>query len=84
MDIIWFLLIGLIAGWIAAHIMKGRGFGLFGGMGVIVGIVAIIAILAISYFVFERMQMQEMPKEEDSPGIILELNGGSGNTSSAN
>lgn len=52
------------------------------GMGVIVGIVAIIAILAISYFVFERMQLREVPKE-NSPGIILELNGGSGNQSSA-
>ena len=52
------------------------------GMGVIVGIVAIIAILAISYFVFERMQTQEVPKE-DSPGIILDINGGGGNSSGA-
>ncbi len=53
------------------------------GMGVIVGIVAIIAILAISYFVFEQMQLREVPNEEESPGIILELNGGTGNQSSA-
>jgi len=40
MDIIWFLFIGLIAGWIAAHIMKGRGFGLFGD--IIVGIIGAV------------------------------------------
>ena len=40
MDIIWFLIIGLIAGWIAAHIMKGRGFGLFGD--IVVGIIGAV------------------------------------------
>ena len=28
MNFIWFLLIGLIAGWLAGQIMKGKGFGL--------------------------------------------------------
>jgi uncharacterized membrane protein YeaQ/YmgE (transglycosylase-associated protein family) len=32
MHLIWFLLIGLIAGWIAAHIARGRGFGLLGDL----------------------------------------------------
>lgn len=51
-------------------------------MGVIVGIVAIVAIFVLIYFVILRMQLREVPKE-NSPGIILELNGGSGNKSSA-
>jgi len=29
MSIIWFLVIGLIAGWLAGMITKGRGFGIF-------------------------------------------------------
>lgn len=28
----WFLLIGLIAGWIAGQLMRGRGFGLLGNL----------------------------------------------------
>ena len=34
---LYFILIGLIAGWIAGRIMKGRGFGLLGN--IVVGIV---------------------------------------------
>ncbi len=37
MDILWFLLIGLIAGWIAGQIMKGGGYGIVGD--IVVGIV---------------------------------------------
>ncbi|MCR4280250.1 MAG: GlsB/YeaQ/YmgE family stress response membrane protein [Candidatus Komeilibacteria bacterium] len=37
MDILLFLLIGLLAGWIASLIVKGRGFGLIGDM--VVGVV---------------------------------------------
>jgi len=37
MDFVVFLLIGLLAGWIAGKIMKGRGFGLFGNL--LVGVV---------------------------------------------
>ncbi|KKW42827.1 MAG: Transglycosylase-associated protein [Candidatus Magasanikbacteria bacterium GW2011_GWA2_56_11] len=37
MEFLWFILIGLIAGWIAGVIMKGRGFGVLGD--IIVGIV---------------------------------------------
>jgi uncharacterized membrane protein YeaQ/YmgE (transglycosylase-associated protein family) len=33
----WFLLIGLIAGWLAGKIMKGSGFGLIGDL--VVGVV---------------------------------------------
>ncbi len=36
-DFIWFLIIGLIAGWLAGKIMKGRGFGLLGDL--VVGVI---------------------------------------------
>jgi len=36
-NIIWLLLVGLVAGWLAGLIMKGRGFGVIGN--IIVGIV---------------------------------------------
>lgn len=40
MDLIWFLLIGAIAGWLAGLLVKGKGFGVFGNIGVgIVGAV---------------------------------------------
>lgn len=35
--LIWFLLIGLIAGWLAGQVMRGGGFGLIGDM--IVGVI---------------------------------------------
>ena len=34
MLIIWFLFVGAIAGWLAGLIVKGRGFGLLGDIGV--------------------------------------------------
>jgi uncharacterized membrane protein YeaQ/YmgE (transglycosylase-associated protein family) len=37
MYIIWFLIIGLVAGWLAGQIMKGKGFGLVGNL--IVGVI---------------------------------------------
>lgn len=37
MDIVWLLLIGLIAGWLAGQLMKGGGFGVVGD--IVVGIV---------------------------------------------
>lgn len=37
MNLIWFLMIGLVAGWLAGHVMRGRGFGLLGNL--IVGVV---------------------------------------------
>ena len=30
MEIIWFILIGLVAGWLAGKITKGSGFGIIG------------------------------------------------------
>lgn len=37
MQFLWFLLIGLAAGWLAGQIMKGGGFGLLGDL--IVGVI---------------------------------------------
>lgn len=36
MYLLWFLLIGLIAGWLAGKVFRGRGFGVIGN--IIVGI----------------------------------------------
>jgi uncharacterized membrane protein YeaQ/YmgE (transglycosylase-associated protein family) len=33
-NLVWFLLIGLVVGWMAGYIMKGRGFGIFGNIAV--------------------------------------------------
>lgn len=40
LDLIYFLLIGLIAGWLAGNIMKGHGLGLLGNL--VVGVVGAI------------------------------------------
>ncbi len=37
MSLLWFLLIGAAAGWIAGQFMKGRGFGLVGN--IVVGVI---------------------------------------------
>lgn len=37
MSLISFLIIGLLAGWIASHLMEGKGYGLLGD--IIIGIV---------------------------------------------
>jgi uncharacterized membrane protein YeaQ/YmgE (transglycosylase-associated protein family) len=37
MNIVWFVLVGLIAGWLAGVLMKGGGFGVLGD--IVVGIV---------------------------------------------
>ena len=38
--VLWFVLIGLIAGWLAGLIMKGRGFGLIGD--ILVGVIGAV------------------------------------------
>jgi uncharacterized membrane protein YeaQ/YmgE (transglycosylase-associated protein family) len=40
MGIIWFVLIGLVAGWLAGQIMKGSGFGVIGD--IVVGVLGAI------------------------------------------
>ncbi len=37
MHILWFILLGLAAGWLAGKIMKGKGFGLVGDF--VVGVI---------------------------------------------
>jgi uncharacterized membrane protein YeaQ/YmgE (transglycosylase-associated protein family) len=36
-SLIWFLIVGIIAGWLAGKVMRGRGFGVLGDL--IVGII---------------------------------------------
>jgi uncharacterized membrane protein YeaQ/YmgE (transglycosylase-associated protein family) len=40
MSLIWFLLIGLLAGWLAGKLMSGGGFGLVGNM--VLGVVGAV------------------------------------------
>ena len=40
MSLLWFLIIGAAAGWIAGQLMKGRGFGLLGN--IVVGILGAV------------------------------------------
>lgn len=40
MDILWFLIIGGVAGWIAGEMVRGHGFGILGN--VVVGIVGAV------------------------------------------
>jgi len=49
MHILWFLLIGLCAGWLAGQIVKGGGFGLVGDL--IVGIIGAL----IGGFLFSEL-----------------------------
>jgi uncharacterized membrane protein YeaQ/YmgE (transglycosylase-associated protein family) len=37
MSLLWFLLVGLIAGWLAGLIMKGSGYGILGD--IVIGII---------------------------------------------
>ena len=37
MNIVWFIVVGLVAGWLAGQLMKGGGFGVVGD--IVVGIV---------------------------------------------
>lgn len=32
MDLLWFLIIGILAGWLAGQVMKGGGYGLIGDL----------------------------------------------------
>lgn len=37
MEFVWFIIVGLVAGWLAGTVMKGGGFGLVGD--IVVGII---------------------------------------------
>ena len=47
MGILWFLLIGLAAGWLAGQIMKGGGYGLLGDL--VVGVIGAL----VGGFIFD-------------------------------
>ncbi len=49
MDIIWFLLVGLIAGWLAGVIVRGGGFGVIGD--IVVGIIGAL----VGGFIFRAL-----------------------------
>ena len=36
-DLVWFLIVGIVAGWLAGVVMKGGGFGLIGDL--VVGVI---------------------------------------------
>jgi uncharacterized membrane protein YeaQ/YmgE (transglycosylase-associated protein family) len=40
MQLLWFLLIGLVAGWLAGQLMKGGGYGLIGDL--VIGVVGAV------------------------------------------
>ena len=46
-NFLYFILIGLVAGWLAGRIMKGRGYGLFGNL--VIGVVGAF----IGAYIFE-------------------------------
>ncbi len=49
MELLWFILIGLCAGWLAGQLMKGGGFGIVGD--IVVGVLGAL----IGGFVFGRL-----------------------------
>ncbi|WP_137893135.1 GlsB/YeaQ/YmgE family stress response membrane protein [Ramlibacter sp. 2FC] len=49
MNFIWFLLVGLVAGWLAGQLVKGGGFGLVGDL--VVGVVGAL----IGGFIFSSL-----------------------------
>lgn len=51
-SLLWFLLIGLAAGWLAGTIMKGSGFGLIGNL--VVGVIGAL----LGGFIFDVLSIQ--------------------------
>jgi uncharacterized membrane protein YeaQ/YmgE (transglycosylase-associated protein family) len=49
MEFVWFIIIGLVAGWLAGVVMKGGGFGVIGD--IVVGVVGAL----IGGWLFTRM-----------------------------
>ena len=44
MEIIWFILIGLVAGWLAGQIIHGSGFGIIGD--IVLGVLGALPLVA--------------------------------------
>ena len=53
MEFVWFILIGLVAGWLAGKLMRGKGFGLIGD--IVIGIVG--ALLGVFLFRLAGVQI---------------------------
>ena len=49
MEILYFLVIGAVAGWLAGQLMKGRGFGLVGNM--VIGVLGAV----VGGFLFRQL-----------------------------
>jgi len=62
MEIVYFLLIGAVAGWLAGQIMKGRGFGLVGN--VVIGVLGAV----IGGYLFRQLGIGS---EGDVLGVLL-------------
>ncbi len=60
--ILWYLIIGLIAGWVAGRVIRGRGLGLTGNL-----VVSILGALGGGYL----YNVLKLPKVIGTPGAIL-------------
>lgn len=67
MELVYFLLIGAVAGWLAGQLVKGRGFGLLGNM--LVGVVGAI----LGGFLARQLGLAT---EGDVLGVLLTALGG--------
>lgn len=68
MELVYFLLIGAVAGWIAGLLMKGRGFGAIGN--VVVGVLGAI----IGGYLSRELGVGS---QDDLLGVLLTACGGS-------
>ena len=53
MNVVWFIIIGIVAGWLAGKLMKGSGFGLVGDL--ILGVIGAI----VGGFVFGLLGFEQ-------------------------
>ncbi len=67
MELVYFLLIGAVAGWLAGTIVKGRGFGLVGNM--VVGVVGAV----LGGFLARQLGIAT---DDDAVGVLLTSLGG--------
>jgi len=77
MNLVAFLIIGAVAGWIAGNLMKGRGFGLMGNM--IVGVIGalcislVLSLIAtpVCYYVLVRLlRLDKTGQVEMAPNLV--------------
>jgi uncharacterized membrane protein YeaQ/YmgE (transglycosylase-associated protein family) len=67
--ILWYLIIGLIAGWVAGRIIRGRGLGLTGNL--VIGLTGAL----VGGYLFNALKLA---KGVGTPGAILAATLGSG------